>query len=132
MKLSEYDKYLKENIPYKFGGEDMDGFDCIGLVVHVAKENGITIPNVNHSNKTIKSYNDMMKKELDAECWVEVDRSPNVCVTFITAGVVNHIGWMIDNSRFIHIQKDKNVMISKISDSMWKKRLFKFYMYKGK
>jgi len=128
--MIQYEQYL--GIKYKFNGiSKEDGFDCITLVHQVAKDNGVYIPNINHEAFNINNFVPLMIIEKATGDWFNVERQPKVAVVFKIAGMIRHIGFMIDNDRFIHIMKDSNVSIEKLSSPHWNKRVEGFYKYKG-
>jgi len=119
-------------IKYKFNGNSIqEGYDCITLVSAVAKAHNIYIPNVNHQNHTINTFAPIFKDEIASGRWIEVEKQPLVAVVFRIAGKIQHIGFMIDDERFIHILQDSNVTIEKLSNPNWNKRVVGFYTYKA-
>ena len=123
-------KYLNTRIPFKKYGFTMDGLDCIGMVHLVAKDNNIKIPIINFQYFNNKELSSIFIDQMESDHWVETKRGKNVCVTFKICGRVCHIGWMIDNDKFIHILEDSEVSIESLKSPTWNKRVYKFLMYK--
>lgn len=128
--MSKYEKFL--GIPYKFNGNDrLNGYDCITLVHHVAREDGIYIPNVNHQSYNIDTFAPIFNLEIASGKWEKVEQQEKVAVVFRIGGVIKHIGYMIDYNKFIHIMKDQNVAIESLKSPTWEKRIAGFYKWVG-
>lgn len=125
----DYTKYL--GVPYIYGGDSLQGLDCINLCVKIGEDRGIKIPNINHSHCTFKTYHGLFDIRNNASDWEAVKASPDTLVVFKVSGKIGHVGYMLDNRRFIHILKGSRVTIEKIDAPMWDKRIIGFYKYIG-
>lgn len=98
--------------PYKYGGNTRSGFDCSGLVYRVYHDAlGIKLPRT--VNKLYKnSYEIPLSKA-----------KPGDLVFFIMRNRgVDHVGLMIDQSRFIQASKSRGVVITWLGkDYYWKR-----------
>lgn len=80
--------------PYQWGGTDVNGFDCSGLIQYAYREQGIALP----------------RRSVDqARAGVELPREvtallPGDILTFGTTvgGAVSHVGLYVGDGRFIH------------------------------
>ncbi len=98
---------------YRFGGTSPGtGFDCSGLSWYSHKQNGINIPRI--SSDQFKKGIQVLRKNL----------SPGDLVFFETyRRGVSHVGIYQGNDSFIHaLNRNKNVMIHRLSDNYYKKR----------
>ena len=130
MKLdASYMKYLGTS--YLYGGNDVDGIDCINLCTLVGRDRGVLIPNVNHQHKTFNNYHSLFDIRNDVSNWIKVQAQPDVLVVFRVSGRVGHVGYMLDSRRFIHILEGSSVTIERVDDAMWEKRIVGFYQYIG-
>jgi len=106
-------------------------FDCLTIVVEIYEMLGITIkhPAYNVEKNWALCGEDWFDKYHSG--WKKVnDYSPFDVVAFVNGkGVIFHIGVMLDNGRFIHNQGGPGVVISRISDQIWKKRFAGFYRH---
>lgn len=111
----ELKKYV--GVRYKRGGTGRDGFDCSGFSRSMyQKLFGFDLPHNAHSQFRLPSLT-----ELDAACLQTGDlvffsstaRKKRIC----------HVGIYLDDSQFIHAQSTRGVVVSRIDNSYWRKRL---------
>lgn len=113
-------------VPYRHNGRDMDGLDCLGLVVLFYRHFGIEIP-------------DGDGEPIQKNWWVwdperyirgilrqgrpagEPLRALDLVYFAMKPGIVSHAGVMIDTERFIHVLEDHPVMVSRLG-SWWRRR----------
>ena len=128
------EKYI--GVPFKSKGRSIEeGFDCIGLVIAIEKELGIEIPDV-------WAYNDAEGMEVASNFLVELTsidagaskwKKSKPCfgavAVFKIAGMVRHIGFFIDNKRFIHVMQGVSTCIESIENPLWHKRLVGVYKW---
>ena len=120
-------------IPFKQGGNNIDGFDCYGLVVYVFKNfYGIEIPNYNHQiidafNAT--DINTTIDKAL--KNWQEIKEPEEPCAVLIRNHpvYVNHIGVYVGGNKFMHALKKVGVILSDINDKYWSKKIEGYYKW---
>lgn len=120
-----FDKYL--GIPYRHGGRDMSGLDCLGLVYLIYRDCGIEIPD----NDGREYEKDWFKTEPERylqgirRYGVEVpldSLQPLDLVYFKMGPVVTHTGVMVDDTSFIHVLERTRVHISTLNFK-WQRRL---------
>lgn len=106
--LSEAKKYL--GVPYRYGGNSPDGFDCSGYTGYVYKKLGL---------KLARSASDQYKQLRPVRV-----PSPGDLVFFKTSGArVSHVGIYAGNYRFIHAPSSgKKVSFADIRGKYWKTR----------
>ena len=100
-------------LEYRFGGISAGGFDCSGFVRHIYKKNGIDVPRRSfdqyYKGKKIKMKN---------------IKSGDLVFFKINLVKITHVGIFIGDGKFIHSPSSgKNVRVSDIKNSYWKKRL---------
>jgi cell wall-associated NlpC family hydrolase len=94
--------------PYRYGGTGPNGFDCSGLVYYTHSKAGIDVPRVTNDQK--KSARRVSRSRLQ----------PGDLVFFNTGVTTNHVGIMIDSTRFVHAPSSgKRVSTSRITDHYW-------------
>ena len=98
-------------IPYRFGGFDIDGFDCSGLVYYVFKEQNIAVPRVP------KDMFVAMTRVPDE------DLAPGDIVFFNTFAKLSHVGIYIGDRQFIHApHRGKTVAIESLDTGYYATR----------
>ncbi|MGD9355752.1 MAG: C40 family peptidase [Chromatiales bacterium] len=96
--------------PYRYGGTGPGGFDCSGLVYYTHTKAGIDVPRVTSDQK--KSARRVSRSRLQ----------PGDLVFFNTGVTTNHVGIMIDSTRFVHAPSSgKRVSTSRITDHYWRR-----------
>lgn len=131
MGQSKYEQIARQflGIPYRHGGRDRKGLDCLGLVHLFYRELGIKVPD----NDGQPYANDWYKKaperllrgllqvgkpvDLPAEPLQPLD-----LVYFHMGGAITHAGVMIDHRSFLHVLTRQTVQISPLNLA-WKRRL---------
>ncbi|MBM3210609.1 NlpC/P60 family protein [Candidatus Poribacteria bacterium] len=132
MEISMIMKYV--GIPYKHQGRDMNGLDCWGLIKLVYKENlGIEIWDINadYSEDWCWEGKDYFIENYQKQ-WERVKNPSIFDVVLINngRGTSNHAGVMLGNNMFIHCVK-AGVVISKITDKMWKDKITGIFRFKA-
>jgi cell wall-associated NlpC family hydrolase len=100
-------KYI--GVPYVWGGETPNGFDCSGYVQYVFKVHGI---NLNRTTETQYKHGTYVSKS---------NLKPGDLVFFqntYRAGI-SHVGIYIGDGKFIHASSSKGVTISNLSSSYY-------------
>ena len=127
----QYVKYL--NIPYKYRGVSKEGLDCISLCQLIAKDNGVNIGNINYDNVELEKvyvvfgYNIINKSKYKA-----VEPKKDALVVFRVMGKIQHVGYMISDTKFLHIMEGTRVTMDSIKSPIWEKRIVGYYEYIGK
>jgi len=99
-------------VPYRWGGEGTNGFDCSGLTMVCYRLNGLNLPR--NSRSQFKTGRWVPKSQLQ----------PGDLVFFATRGGtrVTHVGMFIGGNRFIHAPRTgQKVRIEKLSSSFFTK-----------
>lgn len=99
--------------PYRYGGNDPDGFDCSGLVQYAFNHAGLELPR--SSQDIFRTSQRINPKEM----------KPGDLVFFaISSNKVSHVGIYADQNRFIHSPSSgKGVRFSSMETPYWQKRL---------
>ena len=111
--------YEYMGIPYKWGGNDENGFDCSGYTKHVSMYKGIELPRVSKDQ-----YNYCKK--------INKNRAYMGDLVFFSEGDgITHVGILVNNlgesKKMIHSSSSKGISVVDIEGSeYWKKRLFGF------
>ncbi|WP_045736747.1 C40 family peptidase [Xanthomonas sp. MUS 060] len=98
--------------PYRWGGEDTEGFDCSGLIGYVFRTAlGIELPRVSRE----------MAHEANAELIKDRDAlAPGDLVFFGRKGRVDHVGLYVGEGRFLHApSRGKDVRVDTLSSGYW-------------
>jgi len=100
--------------PYRYGGADLEGFDCSGLVFFIHRELGVTVPRT-------------AAEQYAASQPVNVQRlEPGDLLFFRTtkAKRVSHVGIYAGEGRFIHApQTGRDIELRDLSDQYYGPRL---------
>jgi len=116
-------------IPFVHGGRTLDGLDCYGLVMELIKrEYGVDVPETRYA-PFVKDMAAVVAGELPK--WKEVDGAKaGSVVLFRIKGLASHVGFMLDEYRFIHTwEKSGGVVIEPIST--WEQRVVGYYKFEG-
>ena len=105
--IAEAKKHL--GIPYVWGGNSPNGFDCSGFVQYVLKQCNITIPRTTEQQVLTGKY--IAKKQLQPGDLVFLQNT-------YRSGV-SHVGIYIGNDQMIHASSSKGVTISQLSSSYY-------------
>lgn len=76
--------------PYRYGGADLDGFDCSGLVFYIYHELGIDVP-----RSAAEQHRSTMHIKRDAML-------PGDLVFFRIRHRIAHVGIYVGDNRFVH------------------------------
>ncbi|HHT06174.1 MAG TPA: C40 family peptidase [Hydrogenispora sp.] len=131
MGQSKYEQIARQflGIPYRHGGRDRKGLDCLGLVHLFYRELGIKVPD----NDGQPYANDWYKKDPERllRGLLQVGKPVNLpaeplqpldLVYFRMGGAITHAGVMIDHRSFLHVLTRQTVQISPLNLA-WKRRL---------
>lgn len=114
-------------VPYKRNGRNLDGLDCLGLVLYEHKQRGITLPDYITPNTDSMIYDMVMEEK---QLFKELSKPENGCiVVFKVRSYSFHVGIMLDDIRFLHIIQHRNVCIEKLTHPFWKDRIEGFYKW---
>jgi len=95
--------------PYRYGGADLGGFDCSGLVFHVYGELGVATPRT--AAAQFEASERVSRSEL----------RPGDLVFFRTSGQrISHVGIYAGEGRFVHApQTGRNVELRSLDDDYY-------------
>lgn len=102
-----------QGVPYRYGGTDLTGFDCSGLVQYVFLQHGIGLPRV-------------VREQFEFGAEIAEDRlRPGDLVFFVTEGRdVSHVGIAIGGGQFVHAPNERGVVrVDSLSSDYWGGRL---------
>lgn len=102
-----------KGLPYRYGGEDIDGFDCSGLVQYCYRCFGIMVPRVASAQKHSGRKTRYSKAK------------PGDIAVFRLFGRY-HTAIYIGRGRFIHAPKTGDIVREVKLDDFWKKKLLYF------
>lgn len=116
--VEEVNKYI--GVPYLWGGNNPDAFDCSGLVQWTLKKtHNITIPRTTflQYNKWSNNFNSNLSM---------IQKGDLIYFSTYGNNPVSHVGIYVGNNQFVHApSRNKNVMTSKIS-GYWKNNFIGF------
>ena len=121
-------KYL--SIPFEHLGDSWNSCDCYGLAKLFYKtELGVSLPEKEYADDFEKYGFNTMERGLN-EYFYKVNSPEKFCiVTFKKLGgkICCHMGIMLDETRFLHIPRNKMPVIDRLTNQIWKRRLYKLY-----
>ena len=103
-------------IPYKYGGNDTNGFDCSGFVCYVFEKNGQNLP-----RRAVLQY-EFCQKVISANV------RPGDLVFFAEGQEVSHVGIIVSAEgmpkKMIHASSSKGIIVTDLENSSyWQQRL---------
>jgi murein DD-endopeptidase / murein LD-carboxypeptidase len=105
---------------YRYGGTSKSGIDCSAFMqVMYAGIFGLSLPRT--AREQYKATRRIKKSELK-----EGD-----LVFFNTTGGVSHVGFYLQNNKFVHASSSEGVTISDLDDSYWSRRYLGSGRYEG-
>ena len=124
--LDSYSKLL--GVPYRKNGRDLNGLDCLGLVLLINKERNINMPDYVTPDDNMIYQLVMEGKELVEK----LDNPESGCIVlFNVRNYLFHIGIVLEDcASFIHIIQKRNVCKEKLNHDFWKHRIEGFYRWK--
>ncbi len=98
-------------VPYRYGGEAPDGFDCSGLVQYAYRSAGVSVPRT-------------ARAQLDATTPVALAKAREGDLIFFRSKDYSHVGIYLGQGRFVHAPSTGNtVSIASFGDA-WYRRNF--------
>jgi hypothetical protein len=115
---SEINKYL--GVPYLWGGDNPNAFDCSGLVQWTLKKSlDLTIPRT-----TNQQYN--YWKKLISNQFQNLKEGDLVYFKTFGSNPVSHVGIFIGNNSFVHSPKKNDYVKASLISGYWKSKLVGF------
>jgi cell wall-associated NlpC family hydrolase len=132
MKKYEYDYLDLLKCKFKYDGQNInEGFDCMTLVIEIGKRRNVKIPNLNYLGIDLLHSHKLFTETNYIDYFKEVPKQENTIVLMKNPyGVIGHVGFMIDKNNFIHMTADKGVMVTKVTDKIYKNRIVGYYLPK--
>lgn len=96
-----------QGVPYVWGGDTPNGFDCSGFVQYVYHELGINLPRTTWAQNQVGvpvSEDQLQQGDL---------------VFFNTYGPISHVGIYVGNGQFISSTSSGGVSVKSLNDSYW-------------
>lgn len=122
-------------IPYLFQGSTLHGADCIGLVrIFYQDEYSIMLPNYASilNGQDAKEIRSLFGSAMSSDVWTRVDLPKEGDVVLLNVfGTPFHCGVYIPGNKMLHILKNTDSVVEKLSGIRWKNRIEGFYRYKG-
>jgi len=113
--------------PFVRGARGPYAYDCYGLVIEMNRRAGIVLPDFVTPNE-IERAADLVSQASGA--WTRVPlRTPGATVVFRVEGVGAHVGYMLDNTDFIHAFETTGVLVESILRAPWNDRAIQAYIY---
>jgi cell wall-associated NlpC family hydrolase len=101
-------------VPYRYGGNNPNGFDCSGLVQFSHTQAGITVPRT--TREQMNFFRTISKSELQT----------GDLAFFQTGNNQYHVALMINNTDFVHAPSSgKTVSTSNFSNPYWKAKFIR-------
>lgn len=123
-------------VPFVDRGRDpVVGLDCYGLFMEVNRRFGQIVTDKNVACEDVVTASVEVPEDI-AKHWAIVESpAPGDAVAMALSGnhpgVVQHFGVYLGNGRFIHTLMKIGVMISRINDPSWEKRIKGFYRWRN-
>lgn len=119
-------------VPFVDGGRDKQGMDCWGLFIEVMKRFGYEVPDYKVSCFDAEGIGGTYQAEIGS--WQEVgSAAPGLAVAMAihekAPDMVQHFGVVLEPKRFIHTLEKTGVIITKISDPFFNRKIKGFYRW---
>jgi cell wall-associated NlpC family hydrolase len=112
--------------PFVDGGRGPANYDCVGLVIEVAKRLGKTLPDYLSSETEFHA-----QMAADGAALADLPRvgaaTAGDIVLLRTGPAEHHVGVMVDRWRMIHAWKGIGVLVERINSPLWLRRILGFY-----
>ncbi|NLW56739.1 MAG: C40 family peptidase [Firmicutes bacterium] len=131
MERNEYYKLAQDllGIPYRHGGRDKEGIDCLGLLCLFYKKLGINLPDHDGQEYSLDWYKKDPERfwrglqQVGEEVSLATEPlKPLDLVYFKIGGAITHAAVMLDEHSFLHVMSGQRVHITRLTRA-WKRRL---------
>ena len=115
---------------FAYGGRGPEFYDCYGLIMEMHRRLGIELPEY-------KSERDPNLIQLliveGRKLFEQIEKPEPQCVVsfFIKPYITSHLGFMLDDRKFIHIMLKSRVTVEKIDCDDLKNRITVYFKWKG-
>jgi len=116
--------------PFVYGGRDIKGFDCFGLIMEMLKRNGVQAHDFGWSDESTQIQN-MMIGAAETSMWQKGVMKKNSILLFRVGRFVRHVGFYLGNGKFIHCWERSNGVVIERFNEDWQNRLVGAYQYVG-
>ena len=101
-------------VPYRWGGQGPEGFDCSGLVLYSYNNAGLTMPRTS-------------REQFRATAPVRRDQiTPGDLVFFNTSEDASHVGIYVGEGRFVHAPaSNRSVRLERLDNSYYRQRFLR-------
>jgi cell wall-associated NlpC family hydrolase len=116
-------------IPYKFGGDSLDGCDCYGLVKMILKDQfNKILPDFTHKNADQRALSFLVDEALPLLNVTKTNKPDIGSIVIIKLlGYTCHIGLCLDSVTMIHTLHNHNSIIARHDSRQWRKKIEGFY-----
>lgn len=122
---------------WKKGGRSTAGFDCWGLVRHVlAQEADLHLPRLDHlfyepTRDTRELLRGIAQYTKTMEGWspVSVAHKQRFDVIHLRSGGPIHFGIMVDERRFLHIERGCDSIVESVGSMQWARKIKALYRH---
>ena len=101
-------------------------YDCLGLIYELYNRLNLKFPyHISIIDRKLRAA----VLEENKKLFIKIDEPEPYCIVgFRVAGIVNHIGMVLENCKtFIHIARKRTVCIERLNSPMYKKRIDGYY-----
>jgi cell wall-associated NlpC family hydrolase len=101
-------------VPYRWGGQGPEGFDCSGLVLYSYNNAGLTMPRTS-------------REQFRATTPIRLDQiTPGDLVFFNTSEDASHVGIYVGEGRFVHAPaSNRTVRLERLDNSYYRQRFLR-------
>lgn len=114
---------------FAYGGRGPEFYDCYGLIMEMHNRIGIVLPEY----KSEREPNLIQMLIIEGrKLFEQLEKPETHCVVtfFIKPFITSHLGFMLDERRFIHIMIKSHVTVERIDSDIWKDRVTGFLKWK--
>lgn len=121
-------------IPFKNGGRDFDGCDCMGLSILVHKEMGKTIPDFKADSTDSILINNIFENQEATGRWEKIEFPEAPCIVVMglhpeIKNMITHVGTYIGSGNVVHTLEDSTSSVFKITHPFFKNKIKGYYKY---
>ena len=117
-------------LPFIPGGRSLEGVDCFGLAILVARQCGVELPDYLPSPDDLTESRTVLATEYH-QLIEQVDNENQAdLVSFEKESGSLHLGIVLPRRRFLHTTTNSGTLISKLHEQPWCRRKPAFYLVK--